>query len=215
MNGINNSESSWKSTFTYAKAAAATLGLTFLHECGHALAATALYKNADPEISFSFDPTLSWFSFGGRCKYTASTLSALGKRLGSSNSEALVAAAGPATDIISLLALSKLTGGDRQTAQLLSLKAINLSLYALSALWDKSRGHDFHHVWTQGGFLAYSLLTVSCLATTVLVLRNAAKSPNEETQKASSRDFYRARRIDPIHYPFRPPISTFSSDWRG
>lgn len=150
--------------FALAKIAVTT-GLIFLHEYGHALAASLLYKNANPEIHFSY--------YDGYCKYNSSTLSDLGKRIGPAHSTALVAGAGPVVDIISLLAITKLTNSDRIAARLLATKAFSLSLYALSALWKCNKEHDFCTVWSKSGVFAYSALTACCLATTALVMRNA------------------------------------------
>lgn len=155
--------------FALAKVATTT-GLIFLHECGHALAASLLYRNANPEIRFSF--------FDGYCQYNNSTLSDLGKRIGSANASAVVAGAGPAIDIIALLAITKLSRSNKTVARLLATKAFGLSLYALSALWKCYSSHDFCTVWSKSGVFAYGALTASCLATTALVMRNAFSEKN-------------------------------------
>jgi len=152
---------------------AATTGLIFLHECGHALAATLLYQNANPKINVTFP--------GGVCHFNNTYLSSLGSWFGRSNSAALVAAAGPIVDIISMLAITKLTRSKKYAAQLMSWKAFGLALYSLSALVHCYDAHDFCQVRSHGGQLAYGLLAAACLATSTLVLHNAKKTPEIKT----------------------------------
>lgn len=173
---VERNEPRWNVSFGFAKTAA-TIGLIILHECGHALAATLLFKNAKPEIKIN--------PFGGSCTYNSTTLSSLGNSFGMEGSISLVASAGPITEIISMLAITKLSNSSEQVAQWMALKAIGLSAYAISAFWDSSPTHDFSTIWSKSGGLSYSLLTACCLATTALVLRNATKSWNNEERTAT------------------------------
>ena len=174
-------ERGWDVSFGLMQLATTSV-LTFIHECGHALMALALYENAEPQIELKHE----YFYIRGNCKYNASTLNSFGKWMGSANASASVSAAGPIIDIITLLAITKLSRSNRKTAQLIALKAASLSLYAISALWNSSSEHDFSNVWAQGGFLAYSLLTACCFATTAVVLRNATK-PLKKRQNGENR----------------------------
>jgi len=197
MNRINNShstrqfppverkeESRWNVSFEFAKTVT-TIGLIIIHECGHALAATLLFKNANPQIEVNYP-------FDAFCRYNSSKLSSLGKSFGMEDSKSLVAGAGPITEIISILAITKLSNSNKQIAQWMALKAISLSAYAISGLWDSSPSHDFSTIWSKSGRLAYGLLTACCLATTALVLRNATKSWNNEQGRTAT---------DPIAMP--------------
>lgn len=203
MNRINNTNSTsqfsrvdkddeprWNVSFGFAKTAA-TLGLIILHECGHALAATLLFKNANPQIEIHYP-------YGAFCQYNSTKLSSLGNSFGMEDSTALVAGAGPITEIISILAITKLSNSSEKVAQWMALKAISLSAYAISALWDRSKSHDFSTIWSSSGGLAYGLITACCFATTALVLRNATKSWNNEQRAATdpiAMQRHRTRRI--------------------
>lgn len=173
--------------FALAKIATTT-GLIFLHECGHALAASLLYRNANPEIRFSF--------FNGYCRYDNSKLSELGKHIGPANASALVAAAGPMIDMIALLAITKLSHSNKTVARLLATKAFGLSLYALSAFWKCDSSHDFCNVWSKSGVFAYGALTACCLATTALVMKNAFSENNASDSRNIERSnaLYRGNR---------------------
>lgn len=166
--------------------------MTVFHECGHALAAITLYRNANPKIELTF--------FGGKTTYwdKSPRVTAL-KWFGKAHSSSIVASAGPLTDILFLLGITKASGSDRQVAKFISMKAISLSIYALSAMVFCSPGHDFCDVWSNSGTFAYGLLTASCLATTALVLRNAWFSDPETHKKARSLDKERFVILD------RPP----------
>lgn len=198
---VERNEPRWNVSFGFAKTAA-TIGLIILHEYGHALAATLLFKNANPEI------TINPFG-GGYCKYNSTELSSLGKSFGMKDSTSLVAGAGPITEIISILAITKLSNSSEQVAQWMALKAISLSAYAISGLWSNSPTHDFSTIWSNSGRLPYSLLTACCLATTALVLRNATKSWNNEQGTATDPIALPRHRTRRIARPQQP-----SYDWQ-
>lgn len=185
-------------TFLFAQAIAAK-AMTVLHECGHALAAIALYKNANPKIELTY--------FGGTTTYWDKNprVNAL-KWFGKAHSSSIVASAGPLTDILLLLGITKASRSDPQIARFISMKAIGLSFYALSALFSCSRGHDFCDVWSNSGTFAYGLLTASCLATTAVVLRNAWFSDPETQKETRSLDKRRFVILD------RPPSNFIFKD---
>jgi hypothetical protein len=207
MNRINNShstrhspqaartESRWNVAFELAKTVT-TIGLIVIHECGHAVAATFLFKNANPQIKVNYP-------FDAFCSYNSTTLSSLGRSFGEKHSIALVAGAGPITEILSILAITKLSNSSEKVAQLMSLKAISLSVYAISGLWSNNPMHDFSSIWKNSGKLAYGLITACCLATTALVLRNGTKSLNKGERSATDpiamRRHQTRRIVRPLH----------------
>jgi hypothetical protein len=178
-----------------------TAGLLYLHEYGHALAANLLYKNANPQVTFSVT--------GGNCTYNSAQLSELGKKFGPSNAVSLVASAGSIVEMIAMLAITVLTRSDKRTAQLMLSKAAHLSIYALSGLFYRAcfPGHDFCIIRNSSGDIAYGLLTAACLATTALITRNALRTKQPVMQRAKYTYYpreHQTRRVAPISfYPLR------------
>jgi hypothetical protein len=126
---------------------------TFIHESGHALAARAVYRNANPTIQI--------FPFtGGRTTFNPNELSSFGKKLGETRSIALVTAAGPLLSLtVSLAALAAslfMRKSHPETSRYLETAALSDFLthafYALSALWTPRAhlSHDFVRLATLG-----------------------------------------------------------------
>lgn len=180
----------------------AAMGLLYLHEHGHAWAADLLYKNANPQITFTVSGTL----LGGNCTYNPAQLSELGEKLGSSNAKAAVASAGPLAEIVAMLGITLLTRSDKRTAEILLLKAASLSLYAVSGLFSRAcfPGHDFCMIRSSAGDLAYGLLTAACLATTALIAHNALRTKQPVIQREKYTYYPPTRRAAPIaYYPYQ------------
>ncbi len=174
-----------------------TAGLLYLHEHGHAHAANLLYKNANPQITFS--------ATGGNCTYNSARLSELGGKFGPSHAKALVASAGSIVEMIAMLAITVLTRSDKRTAQLMLSKAAHLSIYALSGLFSRAcfPGHDFCIIRNSSGDFAYGLLTAACLATTALITKNALQREQPVMQRAKHTYYpreHQTRRVAPISY---------------
>ncbi len=131
------------------------------HEAGHAFAALALFQNAKPSIEI--------LPFSGVTKMSFQSLSKLGNFFGRRNSELLVSAAGPLVG--TLLAMSDLSvahvvkDSNPELNTQLKMSAIcnvaGSALYALSALWDRTSGHDFVHLWKIGQI--HPIASVVCI----------------------------------------------------
>lgn len=119
---------------------------TLIHETGHALAAKALYQNANPRIEIL--PFV-----GGFTRFSTEKLSFLGRKLGEGKSIALTAAAGPflSLSVSSGLLASSFCIEKKYPEISLYLRMtsiadfINHTIYALSALKASSTAlsHDF------------------------------------------------------------------------
>jgi len=144
------------------------------HEAGHSFAALALFKNARPSIEI--------LPFSGVTKMSLQALSPLGTFFGRRNSELLVSAAGPlAGTFLALFDLSVahvVKDSNPELNTQLKMSAIcNIAghaIYAISAFWDRTRGHDFVHLWKIGQIhpiasvvciIAIPILFQGCLST--------------------------------------------------
>lgn len=144
------------------------------HEAGHSFAALALFQNSKPSIEIS--------AFSGVTKMFFQALSPLGTFFGRRNSELLVSAAGPlAGTLLALFDLSVAHVVKESNPELntqLKMSAIcnvaGHALYAISALWDRTSGHDFVHLWKIGQIhpiasvvciIAIPILFQGCLST--------------------------------------------------
>lgn len=117
-----------------------------IHETGHALAATAIYRNACPRVEIlPFTRGITRFNTG--------ELSRLGQKMGAKRAIGFVTAAGPLFSLsVSLIALAAsffLDKSHPKTAFFLQISAISdfatHFFYALSALWTPPTllSHDF------------------------------------------------------------------------
>jgi hypothetical protein len=126
---------------------AAKRGQTLIHEGGHALAAKALFQNANPRVTvYPLSPSAM-----GSTEYFSGSLTSFGKRLGKEKSLALVAAAGPIVSL-SLSSILFTTGlAIKQSYPKISAYLTAAALqdfathffYALSAYWATHSTHDF------------------------------------------------------------------------
>jgi hypothetical protein len=154
---------SWKFLGEIAVGLALTPLSTIIHEYGHALAAYLLYNDAKPRI------TLDNYGYkGGVCIYYNSTLSKLGKRVGSDNTQALIAFAGPATTMITAIALLRLIPGNGYIhTQVFSNTTYALSTLVQDAFWTEKitafePRHDFLDIKIlKGTFAASTLIIIS------------------------------------------------------
>lgn len=128
-------------------------GQTLIHEAGHALMASAVYKNANSQIQI--------FPFiGGSTSFNPSELSAFGKKWGASRSLMLVTAAGPllslAVSSISLASSFFIKDKHPRVAKYMQAAAIQdfatHATYAFSALYTSKTklSHDFVRLATYG-----------------------------------------------------------------
>lgn len=124
-----------------------------IHEGGHALAASALYKNANPQITVM--PLQ-----GGVTSFWINGLTKVGKFFGEKGSRLIVAGAGPAAavlaDSIQIGVAHVIKKTHPTMSRYLKVTAIfslfGHVMYALSALSTKQQmpGHDFVALWMGG-----------------------------------------------------------------
>lgn len=124
-----------------------------IHEGGHALAASALYKNANPKITVM--PLQ-----GGVTTFWINGLTKVGKFFGEKGSRLIVAGAGPAAAVLADTIHIGVAHVIRKTHPTLSsylkitaiISLIGHVMYALSALSIKQQmpGHDFVALWMGG-----------------------------------------------------------------
>lgn len=136
-----------------------TRGLV-LHEAGHAVAATALYKNANPSIALYPGKTGNplWL-YTGETNWSNKEMTGLGKSLGSKGANLVTVGAGAAFSIINCIVLFTLSYKLRKTNPELSryflasaiATTVQHIFYALSALWERSNSYnDFSAMWAGG-----------------------------------------------------------------
>lgn len=164
---------------------------TYLHELGHSLAFSHLYRNAKPTIHLAAGGYA-----GGYCSpnFPANIpiFSSIGRSLEKIQpglAFSAVAAAGPAVDIVSLLALSKISADSEVISWSQATKSLSLLVYAGSALFlsmsSTCRGHDFCEVWKNSGTLAYGALTAACLATHLYVQKKLHPRYRNSTEQVA------------------------------
>lgn len=121
-----------------------TTGDVLVHEGGHALAATALYKGAEAEIT-----VFPWT--GGVTEYYPQELTALGEWVGRENAELITSAAGSGCALLFsttyLLIAGQIADSHPELARYLEMMGfmsiLRHVIYALSALAIQKEGHDF------------------------------------------------------------------------
>jgi|GEM_PF-2833610 len=197
---------------------ALTMASTFLHECGHALAASLLFANANPKIQFS-----STWPGAGSCTYNNGALSHLGQKLGVKSAASAVSAAGTLVDLATILAATihhrntrnpngayrplasrnSLFSIDPSTkAAILISRAVSASIYALSAFFACTPSHDFCQIRENGHEAAFLALTGMSLLTTIFVWKTFADDParREPRGMISNHPTHRERnwRLDPL-----------------
>jgi hypothetical protein len=163
---------------------AATAGPSIAaHELGHAVAANAVYQNANPSIS------VQPFK-GGVCRYTAGPLTDLGQKLGPNGARALVAGAGTLVDATSAAVAFAVGYKIRKEHPVLGpalmgyggFTVLNSMLYAGTALKGSlpllaKQGNDFAALATSIGLppLASIALLGALLPAEYLLLRHLEK----------------------------------------
>lgn len=153
----------------------------YLHELGHKVAAEALYTN--PRTSISIDPFK-----GGVMRWYPSELSPLGQRLGENGSRAAVAAAGPAVDTLTSVALFGMGFKMRKTNPVIGhammgyagMNMANITMYAASGIGKtlaESRGHDFLNLQAFAGIPPWvsTVALASVLPAQYLIMRALEK----------------------------------------
>lgn len=126
-----------------------------LHEAGHATAALACFKGADPRI------TINPFKGGSTSFVTSGPLTGLGQRLGLRGSMMFITAAGMLASVVTATALIVLgtrvseempTMGDLMTmhgvAQIVNEVSYGISTFFLQHM---TLSHDFYRLWVIGG----------------------------------------------------------------
>lgn len=119
----------------------------YLHELGHKIAAEQLYSN--PRTSITVNPFK-----GGAMRWYPSALSPLGEKLGANGARAAVAAAGPAVDVLTSVALFGAGYKLRKKHPMVGhammgyagMNMANITAYAASGIGKtlaQSAGHDF------------------------------------------------------------------------
>jgi hypothetical protein len=158
------------------------------HECGHALAATLLFKDANASVSL--------FPFiGGLTRFFPDTLSSLGKKVGREMAYLIVTASGPlAALLVSSVALAlcyMLEESHPQLTKYLSFCSFsslgNHFLYALSALGvspEEEEGHDFVFLWKNGHI--HPLVSALTILLIPLFLKLIFWTYRQMTQEVSS-----------------------------
>lgn len=142
------------------------------HECGHALAALALYQNPQPRI------TLEPFSGGGgNTNFYIDKLTKWGEMLGAQNARLVVSAAGPAFSIFSAAINVGLSHRYRKTRPELSRYLLVMAItsvashviYALSALISANSSNDFVRLWIGGVHPVVAAITMIAIPILVKV----------------------------------------------
>lgn len=148
---------------------------TLVHESGHALAASCLFKNANPKITVNVS--------SGNCRYYASPkqLTSIGKWLGMSSSRAVISAAGPVASLLCscvLLTTSHFLPERYQTVKaylnMMTIQSVVRHIvYALSACFASVvvKGHDFHNLWMLAGI--HPVVSALCILAVPLILKIA------------------------------------------
>jgi len=136
-----------------------------VHEAGHALAANAVYKYANPSIEiFPFSNN------AGVTRFSPGALTKIGSYLGQKNSRLFVTMAGPMAGIflalVDLGIAHKVRDSHPQLHRYLVCTAIcnvaNHALYAISALFSPNeQGHDFAMLWKVGNI--HPIVSVICI----------------------------------------------------
>lgn len=132
--------------------------ITIIHEAGHGIAAHLMYQNARPRI------VLGKLGLEASCFYNQQELSNTGKWLGKHNAKAIIAAAGPITQIVASLALLYFFPGNIVT--LFSL--LQNAVYSISALYKTDQGNDFIAIKYAKGNFAAGALTATSVALAIL-----------------------------------------------
>lgn len=165
-----------------------------IHEAGHAIAATAVYENANVTVQVS---PLS----GGVTHFQTSTLTEFGHWLGRENSRILVSAAGPALGVFSAsihIGLSHyLKDSHPELSRYFLVTGISsiahLAFYALSALGSNlSKGHDFGFLYQTANihpiFAAITIIAIPMLVKGSLALIDYYRSKTISKQLGSPTD---------------------------
>jgi hypothetical protein len=122
-----------------------------IHEGGHALAATLLFKGANPSITIN---PLE----GGVTRYYQRGLTSLGEMLGTQKADFIISAAGTAASLgyslLNIILADRLAESHPQLSKYLLVMGItsilNSIIYAASALFTAFPGHDFAALWRGG-----------------------------------------------------------------
>jgi hypothetical protein len=135
---------------------------TLVHEAGHFLAGHILVQNPNSSIEiFPLKGGVTWITKGRATN--------CGAFLGKTNSDLLLSAAGPfAGTLLALLDLGiahKIKDTNQDLRKTLIMSAIfnvtNHALYAISALWENTPGHDFKKLWKVGNI--HPITSVICI----------------------------------------------------
>lgn len=145
---------------------------TLFHELGHKLSAEVLFSNANTEI---FLENYGWN--GGKLSFNPKNLSILGSQIGYNQSIAIVSAAGPLCDLLSVLMLYNFKSTTTRTITL--FKCISILEYAFSAFTTDEKlciSHDFCSLLADGNYIIYGAITASSLLMTNLIFYKIHKN---------------------------------------
>lgn len=162
------------------------------HEAGHALCAMAMYKNAHPKITITFDPPFN----EGYTQWHNKDLTVLGQALGRDKAAIICSAGGTGLSLLvattQLILANKYDKSHPEFSRYLIASAISSFIhhliYALSALWEsaKNRSHDFLQLWNAG---IHPLLSASTIVAIPIVVRGilfACEKKESQTERVAS-----------------------------
>lgn len=161
---------------------------TGVHELGHALTISALYKDAKPTIKFH-----NYGYKGGETAWGNANPDPtyLGHLVGPCR-ETLISAAGPVVEITMYLALRHFFPNSNLIAGLNIFGSINLASYALSAFKDlqilnpekidPSTGSDFLQTRISGGLIPAAGLITACVANGIFSIYSLYNVVNSQLQ---------------------------------
>jgi hypothetical protein len=176
--------------FNFAIVDINTRGL-IMHEAGHFLAASALYKNANPSVKLYPGKTGNplWL-FTGETTWSNKELTPFGQSIGSQNSEMIAAGAGAGISLLGSIILLTLSYKYRHTKPELSRYFLASAIativqhifYALSAFWEKGNNYnDFGILWAGG---INPIVSIICLALPLMVRAGLAIKESFQRNRA-------------------------------
>jgi hypothetical protein len=168
---------------------------TYAHEQGHALAARALYQNGNPRIEIS-----NWLWGGGGITYRPINPTWLGSRFSLQTRDGLVAAAGPAADLLNVTTSIYASWKLRKYTPLsiaLASNAFKTSVEALlyCCLTPDSPNHDYYVMAKELSIPHSALSSLTALATLTSFIWLVHLSNTSRIQQIKQTDFCKSPKI--------------------
>ncbi len=167
-----------------------TTRLTLIHEMGHAIIGKLVYANANPSIQII--PLT-----GGVAKLKSNQLSEIGNKFGDEKAYLLFAAAGPTFAMLFNLADLTLAHAVKKSAPdlnkfLITSVFVNTFIsakYALQALSNPPKGHDFIPIWKTGKVhpLVAAAITIAIPSIYQFFLTTLFPSKKQDSENTVSR----------------------------